>query len=83
MCHEWVLCDLILSPPRAAKGLQVPEEFSGEEALGTFDVGLESTVEGSCAFCHVGYMTAVVRKGKVPLSRQAPEQIGTAPESWL
>ena len=54
MCHEWVLYDLILSPPRAAKGLQVPEEFSEEEALGTFDVGLDGAVEGSCAFCHVG-----------------------------
>ena len=57
MGHEWVLYDLILSPPRAAKGLQVPEEFPEEEALGTFDVGLEGTVEGSCAFCHVEYMT--------------------------
>lgn len=83
MYHEWILYDLILSPPRAAKGLQVPEEFSEEEALGTFDVSLEGTEEGLCAFCHIGYMTAIVRKGKVPHSRQAPEQIGSAPESWL
>lgn len=76
MCREWVLYDLILSPPRATNGLQVLEEFLEEEASCSFDVNLKGTMEDTSAFCHIGKMTVVVGKGKVPRSRSAPK-------SWL